>query len=233
MSPASSDLLLSSPLSDSICLPCTDGLGAPLPQTPPAVSSIPSPSLPPPPVSIPTTSTNTHSMVTRGKAGIFKPKAYHAFEISPSSQFFQAFNIFSEFIENNEDLRLLLLHDFPFGILHVALFRFVWMLLALRLVACGLRMANYISISGLDLCLSVFVRLEYHETLGGFKDYDMLLGPTGRSNLSISVYGIEIIIIYWESWMFIIELGITVQLAIVDFKGIVDPEVALGKHGAA
>lgn len=28
-------------------------------------------------------------MVTRGKASIFKPKAYHALEISPSSQFFQ------------------------------------------------------------------------------------------------------------------------------------------------
>ncbi|KAA8521035.1 hypothetical protein F0562_011677 [Nyssa sinensis] len=84
-----------------------------------------------------------------------------------------------------------------------------------------------LAMGGLDLRLSVIVRLEYHETLGGFKDYDMLLGPTGRSNLSISVYGIEIIIIYWESWMFIIELGITVQLAIVDFRGIVDPEVAL------
>ncbi|KAA8521036.1 hypothetical protein F0562_011676 [Nyssa sinensis] len=79
-------------------------------------------------------------------------------------------------------------------------------------------------------CASVFVMCrneEFHETLGGFKDYDMLLGPTGRSNLSISVYGIEIIIIYWESCMFIIEPSITVQLAIVDFRGIVDPEVAL------
>ncbi|KAL6347067.1 hypothetical protein AAG906_012318 [Vitis piasezkii] len=42
-----------------------------------------------PSVSIPTTSTNTHPMVTRGKPGIFKPKAYHALTLSPSSQFFQ------------------------------------------------------------------------------------------------------------------------------------------------
>ncbi|KAA8521031.1 hypothetical protein F0562_011681 [Nyssa sinensis] len=66
--------------------------------------------------------------------------------------------------------------------------------------------------------------MEFHGTLGGFKDYDMLLGPIGRSNLSINVYGIEIIIINWESCMFIIVPGI---LAIVDFRGIVDPEVAL------
>ncbi|KAA8521034.1 hypothetical protein F0562_011678 [Nyssa sinensis] len=64
--------------------------------------------------------------------------------------------------------------------------------------------------------------------LGGFKDYNMLLAPIGRSNLSISVYGIEIIIINWESCMFIIVPGIIVQLAIVDFRGIVYPEVALG-----
>ncbi|KAA8547727.1 hypothetical protein F0562_004156 [Nyssa sinensis] len=52
--------------------------------------------------------------------------------------------------------------------------------------------------------------------------------PTGKSNLSISVYGFAVIIIYSESYMFIIEPDITVQLAIVDLKGIVDLEVALG-----
>lgn len=34
--------------------------------------------------------TNTYSIVTRSKAGIFKPKAYHALQITPCSPFFQA-----------------------------------------------------------------------------------------------------------------------------------------------
>ncbi|GFS35858.1 hypothetical protein Acr_00g0042540 [Actinidia rufa] len=47
-----------------------DGLGESFPRTSPTVSPVPPPSLPTLPVSIPTTSTNTHSMVTRGKAGL-------------------------------------------------------------------------------------------------------------------------------------------------------------------
>lgn len=41
-------------------------------------------------VPLPSTITNTYSMVTRSKAGIFKPKAYHALQITPRSLFFQA-----------------------------------------------------------------------------------------------------------------------------------------------
>jgi hypothetical protein len=40
------------------------------------------------PVPLMTTSTNLHPMVTRRKAGIFKPKAYHALTIAGSSKFF-------------------------------------------------------------------------------------------------------------------------------------------------
>ena len=55
------------------------------------MSIISSSSQPSPPVPVPlmTTSNNLHPMVTKRKAGIFKPKAYHALTISPSSQFFQ------------------------------------------------------------------------------------------------------------------------------------------------
>ncbi|WJZ84055.1 hypothetical protein VitviT2T_003683 [Vitis vinifera] len=84
----SSDLSLSSPVSNPNCLPCSDDLHASSPASP-VISIIPSSSPLSPSVSIPTTSTNTHPMVTRGKAGIFKPKAYHALTLSPSSQFFQ------------------------------------------------------------------------------------------------------------------------------------------------
>ncbi|KAL6321989.1 hypothetical protein AAG906_035908 [Vitis piasezkii] len=82
------DLLLSYPVSNPNCLPCNDDLNASSHAS--SVISIISSSSPlSPSVSIPTTSTNTHPMVTRGKAGIFKPKAYHALTLSPSSQFFQ------------------------------------------------------------------------------------------------------------------------------------------------
>ncbi|GFZ05453.1 hypothetical protein Acr_17g0010250 [Actinidia rufa] len=88
--PASPNLLSSSPILDSNCLPCSDDLGESFPQTSPVVSPVPSPSPPTLRISTPTTSTNTHSMITRGKVVIFKPKAYHALEISFSSQYFQA-----------------------------------------------------------------------------------------------------------------------------------------------
>ena len=85
MSSTSTDLLLSFPISNSVCLPCSDGFGESFPQTFPVMSFIPSPSLSTSSVSILTTSTNIHSMVTRGKTSIFKPKAYHALKISTSS----------------------------------------------------------------------------------------------------------------------------------------------------
>lgn len=50
----------------------------------PVASPIPSP------IPLPSSITNTHSMVTRGKAGIFKPKAYHALQLNLCSPFFQA-----------------------------------------------------------------------------------------------------------------------------------------------
>lgn len=85
MSHASTNLLLSSPISNPIFLPCSDDLGESFPRTSHVMSTIPSPS--PPSLSVPllTTSTNLHLMVTRRKASIFKPKAYHALTISPSS----------------------------------------------------------------------------------------------------------------------------------------------------
>ncbi|RVW31325.1 putative mitochondrial protein [Vitis vinifera] len=63
----SSDLSLSSPVSNPNCLPCSDDLHASSPASP-VISIIPSSSPLSPSVSIPTTSTNTHPMVTRGKA---------------------------------------------------------------------------------------------------------------------------------------------------------------------
>ncbi|KAJ6945155.1 Retrovirus-related Pol polyprotein from transposon RE1 [Populus alba x Populus x berolinensis] len=90
VSPASPLPLVSSLVSASTCLPCSDKLVASCSQ-PPIMSIVPSPSQSSPHVPVPlmTTSTNLHPMVTRRKAGIFKPKAYHVLTISPSSQFFQ------------------------------------------------------------------------------------------------------------------------------------------------
>ena len=84
----SPNLLLSSPVSNPNCLPCNDDLHASS-HASPVISTIPSSSPLSPSVSIRRTSTNTHPMVTRGKASIFKPKAYHALTFSHSSQFFQ------------------------------------------------------------------------------------------------------------------------------------------------
>ena len=82
------DLLLSSPISNPNCFPCSDDLHASS-HASLVISTIPSSSPLSPSVSISTTSTNTNPMVTRGKDGIFKPKAYHALTLSPLSQFFQ------------------------------------------------------------------------------------------------------------------------------------------------
>jgi len=90
VSPASPPPLVSSPVLTPTCLPCSDKPVDSCSQ-PPIMFIIPSSSHPSPPVPVPliTTSTNLHPMVTRRKAGIFKPKAYHALTISPSCQFFQ------------------------------------------------------------------------------------------------------------------------------------------------
>ena len=80
----SPNLLLSSPVSNPNCLPCNDDLHASS-HASPVISTIPSSSPLSPSVSIRQTSTNTHPMVTRGKASIFKPKAYHALTLSHSS----------------------------------------------------------------------------------------------------------------------------------------------------
>jgi len=89
--PASTNSLTSYPILNPICLPCSDDLSDSFPRTSPAVSTVLS--LSPPSLYVPllTTSTNLHPMVTRRKACIFKPKAYYALTISPSSQFFQVF----------------------------------------------------------------------------------------------------------------------------------------------
>ncbi|KAF9663997.1 hypothetical protein SADUNF_Sadunf17G0110100 [Salix dunnii] len=91
VAPVSPNSLLSSPISTPTCLPCSDNPVDFCSQTSPVATNIPctSPSSSSIPTPLMTTSTNLHPMVTRRKAGISKPKAYHALTISPSSQFFQ------------------------------------------------------------------------------------------------------------------------------------------------
>ncbi|RVW25418.1 Retrovirus-related Pol polyprotein from transposon RE1 [Vitis vinifera] len=97
---STSDSLPSPSFSNSLCLPCNDiphlsSTSSPGPQVPldedSLLDSIVTDSTTPSPVSSsPCVTTSSHPMITRGKAGIFKPRLYHAMNISSSSQLFQA-----------------------------------------------------------------------------------------------------------------------------------------------
>lgn len=94
-----SDSLPSPSTSDLTCLPCSDTIPEPSPSDQTEIDilapdpvPIDCPSSPPfvLPLSISAPIPTGHPMLTRGKAGIFKPKAYHALTVEPSSWFFQA-----------------------------------------------------------------------------------------------------------------------------------------------
>ncbi|RVX23684.1 Retrovirus-related Pol polyprotein from transposon RE1 [Vitis vinifera] len=97
---STSDSLSSPSFSNSLCLPCNDiphlsSTSSPGPQVPldedSLLDSIATDSTTPSPVSSsPRVTTSSHPMITRGKAGIFKPRLYNAMHISSSSQLFQA-----------------------------------------------------------------------------------------------------------------------------------------------
>nr|CAN61640.1 hypothetical protein VITISV_021909 [Vitis vinifera] len=98
---STSDSLPSPSFSNSLCLPCNDiphlsstsspGLQVPLDEDS-LLDSVATDSTTPSPISSsPRVTTSNHPMITRGKAGIFKPRLYHAMHISSSSQLFQAF----------------------------------------------------------------------------------------------------------------------------------------------
>ena len=92
---SSSHSFLSSP-----CLPCSDSphlssdpppdLQGPISVEPLLDSTASDSTFPPPVSSIPRVTTSSHSMITRGKAGIFKPRLYHAMNVLSSFQTFQA-----------------------------------------------------------------------------------------------------------------------------------------------
>ncbi|RVX04761.1 Retrovirus-related Pol polyprotein from transposon RE1 [Vitis vinifera] len=97
---STSDSLPSPSFSNSLCLPCNDIphlslTSSPGPQVPldedSLLDSVVTDSTTPSPVSSsPRVTTSSHPMITRRKAGIFKPRLYHAMHISSSSQLFQA-----------------------------------------------------------------------------------------------------------------------------------------------
>ncbi|RVW91359.1 Retrovirus-related Pol polyprotein from transposon RE1 [Vitis vinifera] len=97
---STSDSLPSPSFSNSLCLPCNDiphlsSTSSPGPQVPldedSLLDSVVTDSTTPSLVSSsPRVTTSSHSMITRGKTGIFKPRLYHAMNISSSSQLFQA-----------------------------------------------------------------------------------------------------------------------------------------------
>nr|CAN83877.1 hypothetical protein VITISV_014760 [Vitis vinifera] len=97
---STSDSLSSPSFSNSLCLPCNDIphlslTSSPGPQVPldddSLLDSIATDSTTPSLVSSsPRVTNSSHPMITRGKAGIFKPRLYHVMHISSSSQLFQA-----------------------------------------------------------------------------------------------------------------------------------------------